>query len=345
MPLKSLAKIELIMQPPLVTIITPIYGVEKYIERCARSLFEQTYNNIEYIFVNDCTKDASIEILQSVIDQYSNRKKQIQIVNHENNRGLGAARNSGIEVSRGDYIMHVDSDDYIDLDTVSLLVESAQSAGSDIAICGYKRVYQNLTVNCTPNKIYDIVAYRQKVISGDASHTVWGKLIKATLYKDYNIRAIEGLHQGEDYAVYPKLAHVAKTVSYIDSCCYNYVMRNSLTLLKVTNIRDTADSIEEVKAFLVEKGDYSIYCDYIEQYIQKMKCWLVNTWILSDYNNKEIAEKLNVFFPKCKTCNQIRLDMKITLYLFEHGYYTSLRMVAIFRCYLQALFNKSGKQA
>lgn len=71
------------MEIKKVSILVPVYGVEKYIERCARSLFEQTYDNIEYIFVDDCTKDRSIEILQKVLEDYPNRKNQVKILNHE----------------------------------------------------------------------------------------------------------------------------------------------------------------------------------------------------------------------------------------------------------------------
>ena len=98
----------------LVSILVPIYGVEKYIRRCAISLFEQTYLNIEYIFVNDCTNDDSIIILENVINQYPNRQSQIKIIQHETNKGLGEARNTAVAAANGDYLFHVDSDDYID---------------------------------------------------------------------------------------------------------------------------------------------------------------------------------------------------------------------------------------
>ena len=81
---------------PKVSVIIPVYGVEKYIERCARSLFEQTLEDMEFIFVNDCTKDNSIDILLRVIDEYPKRKSQVHILNHEFNKGLPVARQTGI---------------------------------------------------------------------------------------------------------------------------------------------------------------------------------------------------------------------------------------------------------
>lgn len=104
-----------------VSICVPVYGVERYIERCARSVFEQTYDNIEYIFVDDCSPDHSIDILKNVIEEYPARKPNVRIVRHEHNRGLAAARNTAIDNAGGDFVLHIDSDDYIPSDYVSLL--------------------------------------------------------------------------------------------------------------------------------------------------------------------------------------------------------------------------------
>ncbi len=101
------------MMTELISILVPIYGVEKYIERCSRSLFGQTYFNIEYIFVDDCTKDNSIGILKKVLMDYPLRAKKVKIVSHSTNRGLSAARNTALTHAEGAYIMHVDSDDYL----------------------------------------------------------------------------------------------------------------------------------------------------------------------------------------------------------------------------------------
>ena len=96
-----------------VSILVPIYGVEHYIEQCARSLFEQSYSDIEYIFVNDCTPDSSMDILKQVLSIYPNRKSQVRIIEHEHNQGLGAARLTATKAATGEAVMHVDSDDYI----------------------------------------------------------------------------------------------------------------------------------------------------------------------------------------------------------------------------------------
>lgn len=96
-----------------VSVLVPVYGVEKYIERCAVSLFEQTHCDMEYVFVNDCTPDSSISILRSVIERYPDRAPQVRIIDNEVNRGVGATRAVAIAAATGECIMHADSDDYM----------------------------------------------------------------------------------------------------------------------------------------------------------------------------------------------------------------------------------------
>lgn len=85
-----------------VSILVPIYGVEKYIEQCAETLFQQSFTDIEYVFVNDCTKDRSVEILQQTIDRFPERKSQVILIQHEHNKGLGGARHTTFAASRTD---------------------------------------------------------------------------------------------------------------------------------------------------------------------------------------------------------------------------------------------------
>lgn len=118
---------------PKVSIIVPIFGVENYIERCARSLFCQTLDDLEYIFVNDCTPDKSMEVLQTVIDEY--HPANVKIINHTVNKGLPQARKSGIDVATGEYVANCDSDDWLAPDFCSKLYERAVSSGADMVVC------------------------------------------------------------------------------------------------------------------------------------------------------------------------------------------------------------------
>ena len=199
-----------------ISILVPIYNVEKYIERCARSLFEQTYPDIEYIFVNDCTPDNSIGILKNVVQDYPHREEHIRIITHEKNRGLAAARNTAVENCQTDFLMHVDSDDYIEKDTVEKLVAEQQKGDYDIvtgnAVFQKKDSQEILHKNEPIDKEALIKLYIQTVYN----HTIWGRLIRTSLYKDNKIQALEGCNIGEDHQVIPQLFYYANRFSSID---------------------------------------------------------------------------------------------------------------------------------
>ena len=128
-----------------ISILVPVYGVEKYIPQCAKTLFEQTYHDIEYIFVDDCSPDDSIVVLQQILANYPERKNQVHIVRHDHNRGLGAARKTAFEAATGDFVINVDSDDYLSLNAVELLVAKQQETGADIVSSSYTSVFQDGT--------------------------------------------------------------------------------------------------------------------------------------------------------------------------------------------------------
>lgn len=208
----------------LVSICVPVYGVEKYIQRCAVSLFEQTYNNIEYVFINDCTKDKSIEVLMETLEHYPNRKSQVSIIKHQHNKGLAGARNTGVQHATGEFILWVDSDDSINVTTVEKLVELQKTKDSDIVCCDslvhfprYKTSYRN--IDYVDGKDLSL-----KMIQDIAPHQLWGHLIRRSLYIDNGITAVEGINQGEDWHVMPRLAYYANKVDTLHEALYYYDM-------------------------------------------------------------------------------------------------------------------------
>lgn len=133
---------------PKVTVIVPVYGVEKYIERCAISLFEQTLDDIEIIFVNDCTPDRSMEILDRIIEKYrflfEEKKYIVRTESMLTNSGQAAVREHGTKLAIGDYIIHCDSDDWVEKTWLELMYEKADNENIDVVFCDYYRVIDNL---------------------------------------------------------------------------------------------------------------------------------------------------------------------------------------------------------
>lgn len=238
---------------PLVSIIAPIYGVERYIERCARSIFEQTYENLEIIFVNDCTPDNSIEILNNVLNDYPHRKPQTRIINHEHNKGLAGSRLTGLNASTGYYIQNIDSDDFLDHNMIDEMIALAEKESADITICDFRYIYPNHTKHLHINPSLNPHVLLQQVLTGEVHSSVCNKLIKRSLYFDNNIFPIEGLNMREDLSVMFRLLYFAKKITYIPKPFYCYMLSNpnsyTATKMSLTHQKDAFELIRLMQSF------------------------------------------------------------------------------------------------
>ena len=213
------------IEQPKVSILVPVYGVERYIERCTESLMEQTYEDIEYIFVDDATPDRSIEILEDVVARYPKRRSQVRILQHKNNKGISAARNTAVAAAVGMYMLHVDSDDYIAKEAIEKLVYAAQTSKADIVIFDTIELRKDGEVLLKAE--YE---NRETYIKGLLQHTNrcahWNKFYRTDFYKHTSIQSVENVRLGEDYAVTPRLVHQAKKISVLHEGLYYYETRN-----------------------------------------------------------------------------------------------------------------------
>lgn len=208
-----------------VSILVPIYGAEKYIERCAVSLFEQTYDNIEYIFVNDCTKDRSMEVLDNVMKRYLHRQRQILIINHDHNRGLAAARNTAIDTATGDFVIHVDNDDWIEASTVEKCVKKQQETNADIV--SFDWVTHWKSTNANNRRINVSTPYEMAKLTLYTDYNIWGRMIRRSLYIDHRLRCIEGANIAEDYSITSRLAYYAKKITILHEYLQHYNCMNT----------------------------------------------------------------------------------------------------------------------
>ncbi len=209
-----------------VSVIIPIYKVERFIARCAESLFSQTLQEVEYVFVNDATPDDSMAVLQSAIEKYPHRKKQIKILTHEQNKGLPAARNSGLAVATGEYIFHCDSDDFVEIDMLQSLYDKAVAESADIVWCDwYLSFEKNERYMAQPNYQTPMDALKA-MLSGGMKYNVWNKLVKRSLYADNHIEFPAGYGMGEDMTMMILFA-CAQKVSYFPRAFYHYVKLNT----------------------------------------------------------------------------------------------------------------------
>ena len=186
---------EKIQEQPSVTILVPIYNVEKWIEKCARSAFVQTYENLEYVFVDDCSPDKSVEILQRVVADYTHRAAKVRILHHDHNRGLASARNTLVDACTTEFLFHLDSDDWIEPTAIELLVKNQLETGSDI-VTGEALLFKDGIEEPYLSRFNNKDDVLTSFLKLELSHTVWGRLIRTSLYKDNKIKCIDGINFG-----------------------------------------------------------------------------------------------------------------------------------------------------
>ncbi len=210
-----------------VSILVPVYGVEKYIEQCAHSLMEQTYDDMEYVFVDDCSPDDSIAILKRVVAQYPQRSGQVRIIHHDHNRGIGATRDTALTAATGECFIYVDSDDYVDKRCVELLVKRMEETGAQMVDGGYAISRDNMVTQTTPPYGGSRHSYVCRLLCQNLLHNrIWGRLINRRAMLDNNLRTIEGIDYSEDFMVATRLV-AALTRAGVEKTLYYYRDDNS----------------------------------------------------------------------------------------------------------------------
>lgn len=296
-----------------VSILVPVYGVEKYIGQCARTLFEQDYQNIEYVFVNDCTKDRSIEVLQETLKSYPHRASQVRIINHEVNKGLAAARNTALENSCGEYILPVDSDDFLNgSNAVSLLMQKAIEEDDDIVFYNMKlfpsqKIFDHI-------ELYNIKKLTQNIVKREFSLSIWGCLYKKQLFIDNNIRSLENVSMGEDYAIKPRLTYYAKKVGYLHQpfYCYRQENTNSITKkFKSKHIDDLRTCINGLVDFFSIKPDYEEYKEAIRIGEFRCKIQCLRLWAAMQGKDEDF-DKIQNMFP-----NEVNMKLSFSDFIIS----------------------------
>lgn len=287
-----------------VSIIVPIYNVEKYIEKCAVTLLEQDYDNVEYVFVNDCTPDKSMKILENTIERYPNRKDHVKIINKTKNEGLPQARKSGLKIASGKYILHADSDDWVDKDMVSSLIYEAKKSDADIVCFDYiKEFSKNSVIKSffyTKNHPKLNLEFVKAILSHEVSVSMCDKLVKRELYKNIDFPHFSHC---EDSFVNLQLFYEAKKITYIAKPFYHYRTNpNSLSNSFSNNkkaLDDFAEFSKAVRNFLLQRGLFDEYFKYHIPAILKF---------ILDYSDSNFKKHINAICPEA---NHIKYVFKI----------------------------------
>ncbi len=210
----------------LVSVIVPIYNVEKYLSKCIDSIIAQKYTNLEILLVDDGSPDQSGEIAE----EYAKKDERIHVI-HKNNGGLSDARNAGIEVALGDYLVFIDSDDYVHPEMISRMMDAVKSTSSDMAVCGVKSVEENNgdIEECENGEITVIDDMDKRIDYFFEKHyteftVAWNKLYPASFFKE--IRYPYGKIHEDEFTTW-KILEMADRIVFLGESLYYYVQRNS----------------------------------------------------------------------------------------------------------------------
>lgn len=303
----------------LVSIIVPIYNVEKYLERCIQSIVEQTYTNLEIILVNDGSKDNSLYICE----KWKKKDSRIIVID-KNNGGLSSARNAGIEIAKGEYLFFVDSDDWLDIHIIQKLYQVIKEYRCEISCCGIEMTFDQTNKNyprCqNKNILFEKYTALEEYMFGTTISTVaWNKLYKRALFED--IRYPIGKWHEDEFTTY-KLLYKADRVYYLGESMYFYYQREGSIMSHALSLKnlDKVDALFERYMFFQEKGEVRLSELTVAQIIDN----IIYYYCLNDKRgseSKEILKKLKMSFrkiePEIKKSKYISGNKKIKAFIFK----------------------------
>ena len=287
-----------------VSIIIAVYNVDKYLDRCLRSVTLQKGNDIEIIIVNDGSTDESLNICK----KYQKKDKRIKIISQKN-AGLSNARNVGFQHSTGEYIWHIDGDDYIDDDSIDVLRKYINQY--DIIVFRYYKIVQESIVKVVEKTKFDNIIDKYVL----TNPVVWNKVIKRSLLENNSFP--NGCTKNDIYVI-PTLITKTNSIIFIDDYLYYYVIRNtSISFTKKINMDDCVFCLEHVYDIL-----YKEYPDVCE-------CFCIYRF-LTCYYNKNIQSGLSYDF---KLMNRILKKMFPKYYknkYFNKGFLKKIYYILIY---------------
>ena len=239
---------------PKVSICIAVYNVEKYIEQCVRSLFEQTLDDLEYVFVDDASPDSSIDIMLRILEEYPHRKEQVKLIRHENNQGVAAARKDAIAAATGDYIIHCDPDDWVELDMYEKMYNQAICNDLDMVYCNYY-TENGVTVEKKEEPCLDKY---ENILQGffyeNCFTVLWNKLYRRNIVKENYIDCDSSLFVAEDVILNCYMLRTCRKVSLLKEYLYHYNY-NINSLSRVLSYKKCISDIKSIK-LLEEKITY-----------------------------------------------------------------------------------------
>ncbi|GAB2318253.1 glycosyltransferase [Alkalibacterium sp. s-m-22] len=299
------------MSKPLITVIIPTYNVERYVEDCIDSLISQIYSNIEIIVIDDGSKDATVYLL----NQY---KDKIKLIAHDNNKGQGARRNEGLALASGKYIYFVDSDDWIEPETIEEAVDQLEKTGADLVRFNGKVFYEGDAALVKEGR-YDFSSqldhqhvYNQEEALQKNRQTYSASpclyLVKKSLIDEHSLMFLEGvLHEDEYFTT--KLFTLTQTMTYLNRTFYHRRYRVASTMTENTNLHKVRSFESYLEVFNALE---TFYCSGNLNEVQKA---FVKRQLLSIYYGLKNSNVDPIRKKKLRDLGIITLKDKVILFI------------------------------
>lgn len=260
------------MSGPAISLVMPVYNVEKYLKRALESVQTQTFKNFELIIVNDGSTDGS----KAIAESFCEKNENFILINQEN-QGPSVARNTGLKVCKGDYIGFMDSDDYLEPEFLESLYTAATENDADIACCNFNLYYPErklkiyMPFTSFPGIYSKTKALRKLILDMGIHYFVWNKLSRRELFFDNNL-TFDKMYF-EDISTSPKLFYYADKIVLLGKALYNYTSRDTSILhsMNVIKINDFIKSLGVIRNFLENEKVYKNYNNHIWIYAQRVK--------------------------------------------------------------------------
>ncbi|MCQ2272825.1 MAG: glycosyltransferase family 2 protein [Bacteroidales bacterium] len=213
-----------------VSVVVAVYNVAQYIERCAVSLFEQTLDEVEYIFVDDCSTDDSIAVVKNVLKRYPVRAKYVNFISNNQNSKVAYTRAVGMKAATGEYIIHCDPDDYHERNAFEIMYNAAVESKADIAVGDYFSHREGTEI--VKNNLYNTIPSEciKHIHEFYFFPSLWSALLRRELVEKHNLYPYPNINTGEDLNVLLRAFHYAGSCVHIEKPVYHYIFREgSLT--------------------------------------------------------------------------------------------------------------------
>jgi len=328
------------MKPQLVSVIIPVYNVKKYLNRCLDSIINQTYDNIEIILINDGSTDTSREVCHL----YSKKDKRIKVIDKING-GLSDARNCGLRRAVGEYVVFVDSDDFVDLNYIKNLYITASKNNADIVACGYSEIYENKKM---PEKYIKKLVNSKMLImdnldamrdffstSSIANVVTWNKIYKISIFKNNNIKFPVGKIHEDNFTTY-KLYYYANKIIYIDQPLYFYLRRADSIMGKGFS-KKSFNMVEAADEALYFVGNNNIPLqNEVRLYNLNINIIFLNLMSDSDYYDRDVWVDLKnrllvlaKYLYKARVIEMRQIIYIVAVLLGSRGYWVLRRIMTV----------------